>query len=333
MMKAHGAMGSNIPSGLKTYTIKLLKRRMIAAETLELTFEKPVGFVQQAGQHVRLTVLNPMETDAEGNSRFYSLVNAPYQKQLVIAVRMRDTAHKRVLNVLQIGEQVQIDIMAHSSKSSFVLAHEADHDAVFIVGGIGIVPAYAIIKDALQRKLPINMTLLYANKSPETTVYLKELEILAAKHSRLSLVATMTDPTLPKQAWRGKRGRFTSADIQAATVKLAAPDFYIAGVPEMVRETEDLLKDMGIRGNRIKSEMFEGFTKLQTATTTSKRSVVPILIAFVAILFLLMHLGLAAGLTKISITVPTLAALLIGIVMGVALTLKFKAIKSFAKGE
>lgn len=60
-------------------------------------FEKPSGFEFIAGQHIVMNHINPPETDAEGDTRVLCIASAPYEKDLIFAMRMRDTAFKRGL--------------------------------------------------------------------------------------------------------------------------------------------------------------------------------------------------------------------------------------------
>ena len=48
---------------------KLLNRVEIAEGTMAFHFEKPLGFDFKPGQSADLTLLNPPETDSEGNVR------------------------------------------------------------------------------------------------------------------------------------------------------------------------------------------------------------------------------------------------------------------------
>src|SRR5918911_2346698 len=77
------------------FEVALLEKKHIAEGTDAFIFEKPNGFHVRAGQHVRLTLIDPPETDGEGTSRFFSLANSPQEANLVIVMRMRDTAFKR----------------------------------------------------------------------------------------------------------------------------------------------------------------------------------------------------------------------------------------------
>ena len=79
------------------HTAPLTKREEIAEGTMAFHFAKPADFQFRAGQSMDLTLLNPPETDAEGNTRAFSIASAPFDNDLMIATRMRDTAFKRML--------------------------------------------------------------------------------------------------------------------------------------------------------------------------------------------------------------------------------------------
>jgi len=91
------------------YKTKLKSREEIAAGTMAFRLEKPEGFGFKAGQFGDYTLLTPCETDAEGNTRGFSLASAPYEADLMFATRMRDTAFKRVLRTMEIGTEITLD--------------------------------------------------------------------------------------------------------------------------------------------------------------------------------------------------------------------------------
>ena len=82
---------------VSAYASKLLNRADTAEGTMAFRFEKPPGFDFKPGQSADLTLLNPPETDSEGNIRTFSIASAPFEDQLRFATRMRDTAFKRSL--------------------------------------------------------------------------------------------------------------------------------------------------------------------------------------------------------------------------------------------
>ena len=56
-----------------TFMAKLAERHEVAEHTMAFQFEKPNGWSFKAGQFVDITLLHPPETDAEGNTRGFSI--------------------------------------------------------------------------------------------------------------------------------------------------------------------------------------------------------------------------------------------------------------------
>jgi NAD(P)H-flavin reductase len=63
----------------------------------------------KAGQYLDMTLLDPPESDAEGNVRSFSIASAPHEETLMVATRMRDTAFKRMLRTMPTGAPVRIE--------------------------------------------------------------------------------------------------------------------------------------------------------------------------------------------------------------------------------
>jgi len=96
-------------------TSALRKREQIAEGTMAFHLDKPAGFEFRAGQAIDLTLINPPETDSEGNTRTFSIASAPFDPDLMFATRMRDTACKRVLRSMPLGTEVKfMDPADHS---------------------------------------------------------------------------------------------------------------------------------------------------------------------------------------------------------------------------
>ena len=241
------------------YEVALYGKQQIAEGTYAFTFEKPEGFHFKAGQHVRMTLIDPTETDAEYNSRFLTMASTPQEPDLVFAIRMRDTAFKRVLSRMRPGEKVLIEMLLESPHGSFVLHEDASRPAVFIVGGIGIVPAYSMIKDAIQRSLPHRMFLFYSNRRPEDAPLLVELQNLAEQNSSFELIATITEPEKVAQSWQGETGFIDRAMLEKYVDDLKSPIYYVAGLPDMVGAMQTVLAEVGVSNENIRAEEFAGF--------------------------------------------------------------------------
>src|ERR1700687_637567 len=90
------------------YQPKLLRRVEIAEGTMAFHFERPSQFDFKPGQSADVTLSNPPETDAEGNTRTFSIASSPFENQLMFATRMRDTAFKRSLKKVPLGTEMKI---------------------------------------------------------------------------------------------------------------------------------------------------------------------------------------------------------------------------------
>jgi ferredoxin-NADP reductase len=264
----HKGPGHSRPSREQvSFEVTLKEKKQIAEGTYTFIFEKPKGFHFRAGQHVRMTLMNPPETDSEGNSRFFSLANSPQETDLVIAVRMRQTAFKRVLERMQIGDKVLIEIRLDVPHRAFTLHKDSSKPAVFLIGGIGIVPAFSMIKDAIERKLPHKIFLFYSNRRPEDAPFLDELEHLAKQHPSFKLIPTMTQPEklalsqaeVSTKSWRGETGHINYSMLKRYVENIQSPIYYIAGLPEMVSAMRTLLIDAGVNEEDIRAEEFSGF--------------------------------------------------------------------------
>lgn len=237
------------------YITKLVQKETIAEGTMLFRFAKPQGFVHVAGQTLDMTLLNPKETDAEGNKRTFSIVASPQEDTIAIATRMRDTAFKRTLRDMEPGKEVQVE----GPFGSFTLHENAKRAAVFLSGGIGITPFHSIIKDASERKLPHKLVLLYSNRRPEDTAFLAELQSLQTQNANFTLVATMTEMEKSAQSWEGERGYITAAMLAKYVHEDMQPVYYLAGPPAMVAAMRKLLTEAGVSNDDIRFEEFAGY--------------------------------------------------------------------------
>lgn len=240
---------------MASYKTKLIKKEEVAEGTMAFYFEKPNDFEFLAGQYITLALLNPPETDDEGNSRFFSLITAPYENYLGVATRMRDTAFKRVLKNLPIGSEVKIT----GPSGSFFLQKNFSRPAIFLIGGIGITPVFSILKNITYEKLPHQLFLFYSNKRPEDAPFLKELKNLEKENPNFKLVATMTEMENSKRSWQGETDFINAGMIKKHINDLNSPIYYISGPPSMVKAIRDLLKKAGISDDSIKFEEFTGY--------------------------------------------------------------------------
>ncbi|HEX6020256.1 MAG TPA: FAD-dependent oxidoreductase [Burkholderiaceae bacterium] len=232
--------------------VKLIRKETIANGTMAFYFAKPAGFEFRAGQFADYTLIDPPETDDEGNTRGFSLVQAPYEPDLVAATRMRDTAFKRVLKNLPIGSEVKFD----GPYGDFTLHKTAATPAVFIIGGIGVTPVRSMVAQATHEKSAHQITLLHASRTPADLPLKSDFERLARDNRNFRYVVTVESPPA---GWQGERGRVDAALVKKCVPDLHKPIYYLAGPEGMVKAMRALLVSLEVNEDNIRTEEFTGY--------------------------------------------------------------------------
>jgi ferredoxin-NADP reductase len=234
---------------------KLINREQVAEGTTAFRFEKPSGWTFKAGQSMDMTLLEPSETDAEGNTRAFSIASAPHDEYLMVATRMRDTAFKRVLSTMPLGTAVKIE----GPFGNLTLHNNVAKAAVFLAGGIGITPFRSIVFRAAKEKLPHHIFLFYSNRRPEDAPFLEELEALEGKNPNYNLIATMTEMRKSHRLWQGETSLISKEMLSRHVKNSASPIYYIAGPPGMVKGLHEMLIKAGVDDDDIRTEQFAGY--------------------------------------------------------------------------
>lgn len=234
--------------------IKLTGKREIANGTVEFLLEKPDGFEFRAGQFCDITLIDPPETDNEGNTRGFSLVTAPYEDYLAVATRLRDTAFKRVFRELPDGSEVAFD----APYGDFTLQKNVSKPAVFIIGGIGVTPVRSMIAQATHDKTEHKITLIHSNKTPADAPFQSDFRGFAKKNPNFTFVpvASVEAP----DDWDGERGLVNAELIKKYVSDFDNTIFYLSGPPGMVKAMRAILVDeLKVDEDNIKTEEFDGY--------------------------------------------------------------------------
>ncbi len=240
----------------QTYTVALTSKKDVARNTVEFSFERPEGFAYEPGQHIEIILIDPFEMDDKGKKRDLSLVSAPYENELTIVARIRESAFKKVLNALLPGAKVE---MRGPLGRSFRLHMDTTLPAVFFAGGIGISPFMSMIRHILHNGLPYTIYLFYSNRRPEDSAYHDELSKYASSFPQFKYIPTMTNMKQSTEKWTGQEGRISKELIEKYLDVIYASVFYVAGPPSMVVGMDMLLHDMGVSQDAIRTEEFIGY--------------------------------------------------------------------------
>ncbi|HUC96783.1 MAG TPA: FAD-dependent oxidoreductase [Candidatus Saccharimonadales bacterium] len=235
------------------YDIKLLKKETVAKDTMTFYWEKPTDFEYTAGQNGDFTLIDPPETDDEGNKRTFSFVSTPSNENLITTTRMRGSAFKRSLKNLPVGTIVKLD----GPYGDFILHKNQAKPAVFLIGGIGITPVRSIIADATHNHLPYKITLIYSNRTPDGAPFIAELENFAKNNPNFKFVPVYTK--VSEKQWSGEKGHIDLQMLKKYIPEPALPIYYLSGPATMVKAMRRLLIEVGADEDNIRVEEFSGY--------------------------------------------------------------------------
>jgi ferredoxin-NADP reductase len=227
----------------KRLQLTLTKADKVASAIYSFTFEYHGLFDFKPGQYLEWT-LPLAHSDRRGNRRYLTLSSSPTEHQLSFTVRIpqKPSHFKQALMDFKPGDEV----LASHLGGSFTMPGDEDYKLAFIAGGIGITPFRSMIKYLIDKKQERDINLLYAANKADEFVF-GEL-FTQAKHLGLQTEYLET----------GKR------IISADDITTAIPDyqeriFYLSGPYGFVKTTRDLLLDLGLGLNDIRSDYFPGY--------------------------------------------------------------------------
>jgi ferredoxin-NADP reductase len=190
--------------------------------------------------------------DEKGLRRHISLVTSPTETGVVgLATRLRDSAFKRTLAELRVGDEVEVE----EPKGSFLLPEDVGVDYVFVAGGVGITVFRSMLRYVADTAEPYRVTLVYSNRDRASAAFLDELRDLEARIPGLRVLLTMTD----EPEWEGET-RHLDAQVLAELVGgLEGKTFLVAGPPPMAESVADSLRAAGVPEDRVLADKFSGY--------------------------------------------------------------------------
>jgi ferredoxin-NADP reductase len=240
---------------MRTYQSTLLGRTEVAEGTMAFQFEKPHDFVFKAGQYIDLTLSTAQRGSSNGLTHTFSIVSSPFDEDLLVTTRIRNTVFKQALSILPIGSGATID----GPMGSFTLHNNTARPAVFLAGGIGVAPFLSMLSYATGEKLCHPIVLFYANRYLEDAAFMNSLWNLERVNPRFRFIPTLTRTDRNYRGWKGETGHISSEMLVTQVGIMRGPIYYIAGPPRMVAATRRTLSEVGVDEDDIRTEDFSGY--------------------------------------------------------------------------
>lgn len=228
----------------RIFATSIVARHSIAENSVEVVFDRPPGFEYRSGQYIQLGLRSLLHRDAKGPSRVLSVSTSPHDTATVaVAFRESDSGFKRTLRQLAPGSEVLIE----GPHGFYTLPRELTRPLVLVAGGIGVVPYVSMLRYLTESgiRIPVPMTLLYANGTIERAAYLDELRKTATR--------------APGFVLRHRIGLIDRNFLERNVYDPRGCAWHVSGPPAMVCHVRNLLFHLRVDEARICYEEFSGY--------------------------------------------------------------------------
>ena len=228
--------------------------REVAEGTLLVIFDlqgEELDF--RPGQYFWVELLDSPYEDERGLRRHFSVVTSPTERGVLgVCTRLRDTAFKKTLAELKVGDEVEVE----PPKGDYVLPEDTSPHYVFVAGGIGITVFRSMLRYIADTGEPYRVTLVYSNRDRAGTAFLEELQELERQIPGLRLLLTMTED----EGWEGE-SRFVGPELLSDHLEgeLADHTYLVAGPPPMVEAVVGQLSEAGVPEEQVLPDRFSGY--------------------------------------------------------------------------
>jgi len=225
---------------------------------LALPDNSPLPFAHLSGQYL---ILN-LQIGGKKVVRTYTIASSPTRSGYceITVKREEDGLGSRHLHE-NLREGHLLDVSAPAGR--FTFDETKAKSIVLIAGGVGITPLMSILRSLTDRNWKGDIHFIYCARSPHDIIFRQELEDLDKRFPNLHLHVTLT--RAEGQHWTGLKGRVTRDLLNHAVPDLAMHPVYICGPSSMMEPTIQLLRDLGVPAEQIKSEAFVAAKKTEAA--------------------------------------------------------------------
>ena len=243
----------------KFHSLKVKDVYRETAEAVSVAFEVPAQlwreYQYKQGQYLTLK----LKVNGEEIRRSYSLCTSPFaEKELRIAIKeVKDgRASTQINRNLKAGDT--IEVMTPMGNFHTPLSGSAKKHYVLFAGGSGITPMMSILKSVLYVEKQSSLTLVYANRNEESSIFKNEIEKIAGDNKEKVNVVFVYDA--PKNSVADLyKGLMTKEKVIAIAENhkiTAADEYFICGPGPMMENVKGALEQLKVAKEKIHIEYF-----------------------------------------------------------------------------
>jgi benzoate/toluate 1,2-dioxygenase reductase component len=219
------------PDTVDTFTVSVVGRKWLNANTFEVHFSRPAGFAYLPGQKIGFA--------GHGEGREYTLLGLPDAPTLAVCVRLIPNGRfTPLLADAAVGTTFQI-----TAPSGFFTFKPSSRKKVLIATGTGIAPFVAYARSGVR-----GFDLLHGVRTADDLYYGAELASAAERY--IPCISGDFDRRQHPEAFAGRVDACLSERFEPA-----ACDFYLCGRTDMIRNVMRLI-DRRFEGSFVFTEAF-----------------------------------------------------------------------------
>lgn len=203
----------------------------------------------KAGQYLLVT----LKTDNKELIKPLSISSSPTEKCYIeFTKKITNSEFSQILNTLKPGDSIKVKYPF----GNFII-EEKPSKLAFLSGGIGITPIRSICKYITDKKLDINIILIYANGSIKDIIFGSDFEVMQKVNPRFKIAHVLCEPA---EGFKCSVGLINSHTIKDEIPDYIERKFYLCGPPAMIEAMKKiLLEELKISQQNIVTEKFVGY--------------------------------------------------------------------------
>jgi ring-1,2-phenylacetyl-CoA epoxidase subunit PaaE len=206
------------------------------------------------GQHLTIRTTHA----GDDVRRSYSICAPAGSGRLRIGVKVLPGGHFSgfAAGGLAVGDVLEVMTPSGRFHTPLDPAHEKHYCA--IAAGSGITPIYSIIATTLEQEPSSRVTLIFANRTSRSVMFLEELEDLKDTYpDRFHLIHVLSREAQDAELLSGRldAGRLTKINETLVPIE-TVDDWFLCGPFEMVVDLREALLEQGVDAHHVHSELF-----------------------------------------------------------------------------
>lgn len=193
------------------------------------------------------------QVDGKAIKRSYTIASSPAQRDYVeITVKREEQgAESRYLHDhVAVGDHLEVS----GPSGVFIFTGKEADSIVLVSGGVGITPMMCILRYLTDCGFPGEIFFLHGARTAQDIIFREELAYLKKRHANVRVVVTIED--YEDAAWTGLTGHVSKEMIAQSVPGIARRRVHVCGPPGMIAAVKATLLDLGVPGDKIKTEAF-----------------------------------------------------------------------------